>query len=235
MPPRVFVTALGRLNAPLDGSGLAPDPLLKGRLSARLHLAPRPGEPRLHALARLASERALAGAPGLRNIGADAKAVFVSSSKGGMEAFDGPAPDAGSALWRFLSSGPGRALREELGWTGGGRNTPLACATGAYSIGLAFEELRSGRLQAALAGAAEASLTALVAAAFSRLGALSSAATADAFCGPFDVRRDGFVLGEAGAALVLESETGLARSGHRPLAELAGWACTCDAWHLTAP
>lgn len=236
MPPRVFITSVGRVSAPLDGSGLGPDPLLGGRLSARLPGLPvRPGELRLHALARLSAEKALSGAPHLGRLPAEQKGVFISSSKGGMEIFDGPQIDPGPALWRFLSSSPGQAVRDGLGWLGGGRNTPLACATGAYAIGLAFEDLRTGRLLAALAGAAEASLTPLVVAAFDQLGALSHARSRAELRGPFDRACAGFVLGEAGAALVLESEAGLELSGHRPLAELKAWACTCDAWHLTSP
>lgn len=235
MSPRVYVTALGRLSAPMDGSGIQPDPLLGGLLSARSGIIPRSGESRLHALARLAAERAVGKAPGLERIPSDSKAVFISSSKGGMELFDSQPLDAGDYLWRFLSSSPGRLLRDSLGWTGGGRNTPLACATGAYSLGLAFEDLRAGRLKAALAGAVEASLTPLVAAAFSNLGALSKARSRGELRGPFDQQRSGFVLGEAGAVMVLESEAGLAMSGNKPLAELRAWACTCDAWHLTAP
>lgn len=240
MPVKVFVTAVGRLSAPLDGSGLAPDPLLGGRLSARLSVDLGVDEPRLHALARLAAAKALLGAPGLGRLPAHQKGVFVSSSKGGMELFDasGPGwagPDLGPGLWKFLSSGPGRALGESLGWSGGGRNTPLACATGSYAIGSAFEDIRAGRIIAALAGAAEASLTPLVAAAFARIGVLSDAASAAELRGPFDRGRCGFVLGEGAAALVLESEAGVRVTGHAPLAELRGWACTCDAWHLSSP
>lgn len=235
MPPRVFITSVGTVSAPLDGSGIAPDSLLGGRLSARLDIIARMGELRLHALARLSAEEALRGAPNLDRLPAEEKGVFISSSKGGMEIFNEAGTDPGPNLWRFLSSSPGQAVRDALGWQGGGRNTPLACATGAYSLGLAFEDIRAGRLSVALAGAAEASLTPLIAAAFAQLGALSSARTASDLRGPFDQGRSGFVLGEAGAVLVLESEASLERTGHRPLAEFKGWACTCDAWHLTAP
>jgi 3-oxoacyl-[acyl-carrier-protein] synthase II len=159
----------------------------------------------------------------------------VSASKGGMECFDGSAPDLGPGLWKYLSSSPGQALRAQLGWTGPGRNTPLACATGAYSMGLAFEDMRAGRLMAALAGAAEASLTPLIAASFDNLGTLSQAKSVDQLRGPFDARRHGFVLGEAGAVVLMETEVALAHTAHRPIAELMGWACTADAHHLTAP
>lgn len=233
--PKVYITAVGRVSAPLDGSGLLPDSHLGGRLSGRAPLTPQAGELRLHALARVAADQALAQVPGLQRLPEDQKAVFLSASKGGLEIFDAAQPDPGPALWRWLSSSPGQALRQRLGWTGGGRNTPLACTTGAYSLGLAYESLLSGRLQAALAGASEASLTPLAAAAFANLGALSPAQSLAGYHGPFDQGHQGFILGDGAAALVLESEAGLGLSGSQPLAELRGWACTSDAWHLTAP
>ncbi|HTA17494.1 MAG TPA: hypothetical protein VK786_07090 [bacterium] len=98
MPPRVFITSVGRVSAPLDGSGIAPDALLGGRLSARLDIAGRPGELRLHALARLAAEEALRGAPNLDRLPADEKGVFLSSSKGGMEIFGNAEADPGPYL-----------------------------------------------------------------------------------------------------------------------------------------
>jgi len=235
MPPRIFITATGVLSAPLDGSGLRPDPLLGGRLSARIPFQPLTDEPRLHGLARTAAELALEDAPGLAALQPGDKGVYLSASKGGMECFDGLSPELGPGLWRYLSSSPGQALRGRLGWSGPGRNTPLACATGAYSLGLAFEDLRLGRLKAALAGAAEASLTPLIVAAFDNIGALSPALRVEDLRGPFDDQAHGFVAGEAGAALLLESEDGLLATAHHPLVELLGWACTCDAYHMTAP
>lgn len=235
MPPRVFITSYARLSAPLDGSGVKPDAALGGRLTARAPLTAAADEPRLHAMARAAAESALAKAPGLSALPNESKGVFLSSSKGGMEAFQGPSPDLGPMLWRYVTQSPGQSLRQSLGWTGPGRNTPLACATGAYSLGLAFEEIRAGRLQAALAGSVEASLTPLVLAAFGQIGALAPIRDAAELRGPFDREHHGFVLGEGAGLMLLESEASLALTGHSPLAEFRGWGSTCDAWHLTAP
>lgn len=152
-----------------------------------------------------------------------------------MEAFQGPNVDLGPFHNRYVTQSPGQSLRHALGWTGPGRNTPLACATGAYSLGLAFEEIRAGRLSMALAGAAEASLTPLIAAAFHNIGALAPIQQRADLRGPFDAEHHGFVLGEGAGVLVLESEDCLVQTGHQPLAELRGWGSTCDAWHLTAP
>jgi 3-oxoacyl-(acyl-carrier-protein) synthase len=225
---RVFVTGTGRVSPPLDGSGLKPDTLLGGLLSGRVAAEAGKDEPRLHALARLAADQALGMAPNLERVAAEDKAVFVSSSKGGMDGF----PDAGPWLWKLLTQGPGQCLNAKLGWLGGGRNTPLACATGAYSMGLAYESLHRGRLKAALAGASEASLTPLVAAAFNNLGALSKGTD---YAGPFDLGRNGFVLAEGAGVLLLESEDSLRVTGHRPLAELLAWDSLSDGHHMTAP
>jgi 3-oxoacyl-(acyl-carrier-protein) synthase len=232
---RVFVTGTGLLSPALDGSGLKSSPELGGLLCGRVTQALPAGLPRLQALALAAGLAALEQAPSQAMIAPEDKAVFVSASKGGLDIFDTPAPDPGPWLNRYLPDVPGERLRDRLGWLGGGRNTPLACATGAYSIGLAFEALRKGRLVAALAGAAEASLNPLVVAAFRNLGALSPAQRCEDYAGPFDQGRAGFVLAEGAGVLLLESEEGLARTCHQPLAEILGWACTSDAYHLTAP
>jgi 3-oxoacyl-[acyl-carrier-protein] synthase II len=231
----VYVTGTGLLSPPLDGSGLGQAQDLGGLLCGRVATALEPGMPRLHALALAAGAAAVAQAPGLVKLKPEAKAIFVSASKGGLEAFNTAVPELGPSLDLYRADAPGQRLRAQLGWNGGGRNTPLACATGAYSVGLAFEALRHGRIQAALAGAAEASLTPLLVAAYRNLGALSPATRPDAYAGPFDRARAGFVLAEGAAALLLENEEGLALSGHRPLARLCAWSCTNDAYHLTAP
>ena len=83
MPPRIFITSTGIVSAPLDGSGLRADPLLGGRLSARAPLRTPADEPRLHALARAASELALAGAPNLAGPGPlGTKGVYLSAEQG---------------------------------------------------------------------------------------------------------------------------------------------------------
>ena len=204
-----------------------------GCLIGRCGLELLPGESRLECMAReLAQWAAALDRPGLE---ADRKAVFFSASKGGMEAFEAPQVDLGAYLHRYLSSGSGGLIRDALGWSGGGSNTPLACATGAYSMGLAYEAIAEGRLDLALAGAAEASLTPLMAAAFRNLGALSPARSPSGFRGPFDECRGGFALGEGAGALLLASAEGAAALGLEPLARLLGWACNSDAYHLTAP
>ncbi len=106
-----------------------------------------------------------------------------------------------------------------------------ACAAGTHAIGSAMRAIQAGDATAMVAGGTEAALTALSRAAFVAVEALSELGISR----PFDVRRDGFVMGEGAAALVLENgETARAR-GARILAIVRGYGATSDAFHITAP
>jgi 3-oxoacyl-[acyl-carrier-protein] synthase II len=111
-----------------------------------------------------------------------------------------------------------------------------ACATGADAIGRACETIWQGYAKAMFAGSAEAAISPIAMAAFDRMRALSQRNDdPQAASRPFDANRDGFVLSEGGAVLVLEElDFALAR-GAEPLAELVGYAATSDAIHVTAP
>lgn len=231
---RVWILAAGTVSAALDGSGFAVDARLGKRLVAKAQVTLPVGEPRLHGLARLAAEQALQGLD-LSAVDAESAGVFVSASKGGMQVFDGSHPDVGPWLWRYLASGPGEALRDHMGWRGGGGNYPLACATGSYSIGAAFDAVAEGRLELALAGAAEASLTPLMLAAFDNLGALSKAANPVEYRGPFEQGRSGLILAEGAGVLFLASDAAAQRLRAAPLARIVSWASNSDAYHITNP
>lgn len=110
-----------------------------------------------------------------------------------------------------------------------------ACATGAHNIGSAVRSIRHGYCDLALAGGSEESVNPICIAGFTNLGALTHAEDPQAASMPFDVRRSGFVAGEGGAVLVLESlEHALARDA-KPIAEITGFGSTGDAYHMTAP
>ena len=111
-----------------------------------------------------------------------------------------------------------------------------ACATGADSIGLAYETIRIGRAQAMICGGADATIAPISIAAYDRVGALSHRNDEPAkACRPFDVERDGFVPGDGGAVLILE-ELGFAlHHGAEPLAEVVGYASNSDAINIVAP
>jgi 3-oxoacyl-[acyl-carrier-protein] synthase II len=106
-----------------------------------------------------------------------------------------------------------------------------ACAAGAHAIGEAVELIESGRADAVVAGGSEAGLVPLARAAFSALDALSESGISR----PFDVRRDGFVMGEGAAVLVIEDGEKARERGANILAYIRGYGATTDAYHLTAP
>ena len=111
-----------------------------------------------------------------------------------------------------------------------------ACATGANAIGEAVEVIRRGAADAMLAGGAEAAIVPLAFAGFSAMQAVSTRNDEpERACRPFDAARDGFVMGEGGGAVVLESESHARARGARIYAEVGGYGTTADAYHITAP
>ncbi|HUF05781.1 MAG TPA: beta-ketoacyl-[acyl-carrier-protein] synthase family protein [Candidatus Binatia bacterium] len=124
----------------------------------------------------------------------------------------------------------------DLGLTGPAVGNANSCASGAMAIGEAFHAVRNGTVDLALAGGAEAPLAPLTFGAFALIRVLSTRnddpATASR---PFDRNRDGFVMGEAAAVLVLEEREAARRRGATVVAELLGFGASNDAYHMTAP
>ena len=110
-----------------------------------------------------------------------------------------------------------------------------ACASGANAIGEAVRAIRHGYADAMITGGAEASINECGIAGFVNMQALSVAEDPDAASLPFDARRGGFVIGEGGAALVLEEYEHAKARGAHIFAEIVGYGSTCDAYHITAP
>jgi 3-oxoacyl-[acyl-carrier-protein] synthase II len=106
---------------------------------------------------------------------------------------------------------------------------PAACAAGNYAIGFATDLIRSGRADVVIAGAAEI-LQELQFSGFVRLAAM-----APQRCQPFDLNRQGLILGEGAGLMVLESEEHAARRGANIQAEVGGYGLTCDGYHITRP
>jgi 3-oxoacyl-[acyl-carrier-protein] synthase II len=124
----------------------------------------------------------------------------------------------------------------ELGWTGPNLAVGSACASGTNAIGEGARLVRDGRCDVVLAGGAEFSVNLMAMAAFSRTGALSIRNTDPAGASrPFDARRDGYVMGEGAAFLVLERLDRAVRRGARVYGLVTGYGLNCDAHHLTAP
>jgi 3-oxoacyl-[acyl-carrier-protein] synthase II len=114
--------------------------------------------------------------------------------------------------------------------------TVSACATGAHAIGEAWETIRRGDAEVMLAGGTEAAIHEAVVGGFASMKALSTRNDDPAGASrPFDEGRDGFVIGEGAAILVLEALDHAQERGAEPLAELVGYGATADASHITLP
>jgi 3-oxoacyl-[acyl-carrier-protein] synthase II len=124
----------------------------------------------------------------------------------------------------------------EFGVTGPNATNAMSCASGTIAVGEAFHVVRDGRADVMLAGGAEAPLAPLTFAAFSNIRAMSTRNGDPAHASrPFDVGRDGFVMGEGAAVLVLEERGRAVARGAPIYAEVVGHAYTNDAYHMTAP
>ncbi|MFF1633039.1 beta-ketoacyl-[acyl-carrier-protein] synthase family protein [Leifsonia sp. NPDC058248] len=136
----------------------------------------------------------------------------------------------------LMPNGPGAAIGMDLHARAGIRTVVSACASSTESIANAYDHLQQGLADVVIAGGSEAAIHPLPIASFAAMQALSkrndSPATASR---PYDVSRDGFVLGEGAAALVLETEEHAKARGAKIYAELVGGSVTSDAYHITAP
>jgi 3-oxoacyl-[acyl-carrier-protein] synthase II len=176
---------------------------------------------------------------------ADRVGVLMGSGMGGAETLD-------SGMETVLTEGPGRlspffmpmflsnmasgTVAIVIGARGPNYSPVSACASSAHAIGEAAEIIRRGDADVMIAGGSEAPLARMVVAGFNAMGALSTRNDDPvAASRPFDAERDGFVLGEGGAALILESAEHAARRGAQVLAELTGYASTDDANHMVQP
>ncbi|HWE12509.1 MAG TPA: beta-ketoacyl-ACP synthase II [Solirubrobacteraceae bacterium] len=122
-------------------------------------------------------------------------------------------------------------LAMRYGLLGDSFGTVSACSASAHAIAQATRMIQYGDADAVVTGGSEAALTPLSKAAFAALDAVSDSGISR----PFDARRDGFVMGEGGAVLVLEDAEKAAARGARALATVRGFGATSDAHHLTAP
>ncbi|MGO8876806.1 MAG: beta-ketoacyl-[acyl-carrier-protein] synthase family protein [Acidimicrobiales bacterium] len=123
------------------------------------------------------------------------------------------------------------AISMRFGWRGPCETVVTACAAGTQAIGNAARLIQTGRCDAVMTGGAEAAMAEIGIAAFTNMTALSSSGVSR----PFDRRRDGFVISEGGAALVLEELDRALERGAHIYGEVLGSASTADAHHITAP
>ncbi|MBI4298877.1 MAG: beta-ketoacyl-ACP synthase II [Chloroflexi bacterium] len=123
-----------------------------------------------------------------------------------------------------------------LGAKGPSFSTISSCCSGADAVGEAFELIRRGEVEAVIAGGTEAAICPIGIAGFNACQALSRRNDEPQKASrPFDAQRDGFVMGEGAAVLVLESVDHALKRGAEPLAELTGYGASSDAYHITQP
>ncbi len=171
--------------------------------------------------------------------------VFVGSGAGGLITLqdevgvlnaNGPRRVDPFTIPRLMVNGAAGLIAIDTGAHGPAMAVVSACASGSDSIGLAFKLIRAGEIEAAITGASEATVSKIGIAAFDRLGAMSR--NNDDYSHtpqPFDKNRNGLVMGEGGAILILEELEHAKARGAIILAELAGYGATGDAFHITAP
>ncbi|MCR4434412.1 MAG: beta-ketoacyl-ACP synthase II [Clostridiales bacterium] len=123
----------------------------------------------------------------------------------------------------------------EYGFKGFNECVVTACATSNNAIGDSFKVIQRGDADIMITGGAEASITPLSFAGFCSMGAMTSNEDPNTACRPFDAQRDGFVMGEGAGILVLEEMEHALERGAQIFAEIVGYGCTCDAYHVTAP
>lgn len=194
----------------------------------------------------VAADEAYAAAglrPGLEN--AHRIGVFIGSGIGGFETIE-------REHEKFLREGarkispffiPASIINEaaghvsiRLGASGHNSATCTACAAGCHAIGDSFRIIQRGDADIMVAGGAEAAITPMGVGGFSALKALSTRnAEPERASRPFDLERDGFVVGEGSGILILEDLDHALRRGVEVLAEIVGYGTSGDAFHITAP
>jgi 3-oxoacyl-[acyl-carrier-protein] synthase II len=172
--------------------------------------------------------------------------VIIGSGIGGMDTFEkqsrafyekGPRRVSPFMIPCLIPNMAAGIVAIEIGAKGPSYCTVSACASGTHAIGEAYRAIRLGDADIMITGGTEAAVNAMGYAGFCSMRAMSTSFNdrPESASRPFDLNRDGFVMGEGAGILVLEKlEHALAR-GAKIYAELIGYACTCDAYHITSP
>jgi 3-oxoacyl-[acyl-carrier-protein] synthase II len=175
----------------------------------------------------------------------DRVGVIIGSGIGGMQTIEtqaevmrerGPRKVSPFMIPALISNMCGGLVAIELGARGPNFGVVSACSTSTHAVGESLRMIRTGEADVMVCGGAEAAITPLAYAGFCSMKAMSTCnETPQKASRPFDLNRDGFIMGEGSAILVIESlEHALARGAHI-YCELAGYAATCDAYHITSP
>jgi len=175
----------------------------------------------------------------------DRVGVIVGSGIGGMYTYEsqlkvlaerGPRKVSPFTIPSLIGNMCSGLVAIEYGARGPNFGVVSACATGTHALGEAAHTIRRGDADVMIAGGSEAAITPFAYASFCSMKAMSTRNdTPETACRPFDRGRDGFIMGEGAGVLVLESLEHAQARGARIYCELAGYAATCDAFHITQP
>ena len=182
---------------------------------------------------------------GIEEVDHDRFAVAFATGIGGvwtlLDAWDtlrakGPRRVLPMTVPMLMPNGPAAAVSLDLGARAGAHTPVSACASGTEALHQGLELIRSGKADVVMCGGAEAAIHPMPIAAFASMQALSRRNDDPEHASrPYDVDRDGFVMGEGAGALLLEAEEHALARGARIYGELAGTSVTADAYHITAP
>ncbi len=170
--------------------------------------------------------------------------VVISSSIGGIKSLEenileierrGPRKVNPFAIPMLMSNGAAGQTGIDHQFKGPALSVASACASAQDGIGTAKMMLQSGMVDVVIAGGAEAPITKISVSAFDRIGATSRSELGEPSPRPFDLNRNGLVVGEGAGILILEIESHAKARGAEIIAELAGYSATVDAFHITAP
>ena len=175
----------------------------------------------------------------------DNTGVIIGSGIGGLKIFEeqhdvyrqrGPGKISPFFIPMFISDIAAGIVSMQFGAKGPNYATVSACATSAHAIGDAFRTIQYGDADVMITGGAEATVTPMAVGGFANMKALSERnESPETASRPFDLTRDGFVMGEGGAVLILEELEHARNRGARIYSEIIGYGATGDAYHLTAP
>lgn len=177
------------------------------------------------------------------NFDAERIGVMLGSGMGGLDVIceqveelrvNGPRAVSSLFIPKAIINTTAGVIAIRLGLHGPCLSVVTACSSGADAIGQAYYAVREGRADAMLVGGAESVMVALAVQGFHQMQALSEAEPKRASI-PFDKDRQGFVMGEGAAFLLIESAAHVKKRGGKAIGQIAGYAQTCDAHHITAP
>ncbi|GAB6180591.1 beta-ketoacyl-ACP synthase II [Desulfotomaculum defluvii] len=175
----------------------------------------------------------------------DRTGVIIGSGIGGMETFEeqckvlinrGPSRISPFLIPMMIANMAAGQIAIKFGFKGPNITTITACASSGNAIGDAFKLIQRGNAEVVITGGTEAPITPLAVAGFCSAKAMSTNnEQPEQASRPFDVNRDGFVMGEGAAMMVLETLEHAQKRGAQIYAEIVGYGSTCDAYHITAP